>query len=76
MKFFDSRHSPLSATVFIYERKRKPYESRVVYYEDARAYANNPKWVHTGTLNPAAWIEYLLNHPEEREKHIEELFAK
>lgn len=64
-----------SRTVFVFESRLKPYRFVVVYDDDAKLYVNNPKrWAHTATLNPAPWIEYLLNHPEERTEQIEGLF--
>lgn len=68
-------NNDLSHTVFVYERKRKPYKSVVVYSDKAERYAKDKNWIHTATINPAAWIEYLLNHPKERLQQIEELFA-
>lgn len=67
----------LAHTVFVFESRLKPYRSVVVYDDDAKPYADNPKrWAHTATLNPAAWMEYLLNHPGERERQIEDLFSR
>ena len=63
----------LGAAVFVYESTRRPYQSRAVFTGEAIAYLNKPGWRHTATLNPAAWIEYLLNHPDEREKQIESI---
>ena len=30
-------------------------------------------WKHTATLEPAVWIEHLMNNPAERAKQIESL---
>ena len=63
----------LTATVFVYQQRRKPYRTRCVYLNDAHGLDRDKAWQHTATLNPAVWIEYLLNHPGEREKLIEEM---
>jgi hypothetical protein len=64
------------AVVFVFELKRKPHTCKAVYFEDAGTLANDKDYRHIGTLNPAAWIEYLLNHPKLRAAHIADLRAK
>lgn len=65
------RPQNLAATVFVFESTSKPYTTHVCYLDQASCYADNPKWKHTATIDPARWIEHLLNHPEDRDKHIE-----
>ena len=65
------RPQNLAATVFVFEGTRKPYETRVVYLDQSSCYLDNPKWKHTATLDPAAWIEHLMNNPAERNEQIE-----
>lgn len=69
-----SRTPNSAATAFIYEHKRT-HESVCVYGPDAGHYTND-KWHHVATINPAAWIEYFLNHPHERKQQIEDLCYK
>lgn len=71
-----SRPQNLAATVFVFERTKRPYTTHVVYLDQASCYTDHPGWNHTATLDPAAWIEWLMNHPKEREKHTEELMAR
>lgn len=70
------RPQNLAATVFVFERTKRPYKTHVVYHEQAWCFVDHPGWKHTATLDPAAWIESLMNHPQEREKRIEELMAR
>ena len=70
-----SRTPNLDAMAFVYEHKRT-HESVCVHGADAGHYAGHKNWHHTATINPAAWIEYLLNHPKERKEWIEELCWK
>ena len=70
------RPQNLGATVFVFERTRRPHTTHVVYLDQASCYTDHPGWKHTATLDPAAWIEWLMNHPQEREKQIEELMAR
>jgi len=65
-----------AAVVYVFELKRKPHTCKAVYPEDAGILANDKDYWHIGTLNPAAWIEYLLNHPKLRAAHIADLLAK
>jgi hypothetical protein len=70
------RPQNLAATVFVFESTSKPLTSHVVYLDQASFYTGNPKWNHTATLDPAEWIECLLNHPTVRTKHIEGVMHK
>jgi hypothetical protein len=70
------RPQNLAATVFVFERTKRPYKTHVVYLEQAWCYVNQPGWKHTATLDPAAWIESFINHPQERDRRIEELMAR
>ena len=64
----------LAHAVWVFEARRRPYKSVAVYSDAARHYANNrEQWRHITTLNPAAWIEYLLKHPDDRDREIEKL---
>jgi len=67
------RTNNLAATVFVFESTRKPYQTHVVYLDQASCYVDHPGWKHTATLEPAVWIEHLMNNPAEREKHIESI---
>jgi len=67
------RPNNLAATVFVFESTRKPYQTHVVYLDQASCYVDHPGWKHTATLEPAVWIEHLMNNPAEREKHIESI---
>ena len=67
------RTNNLAATVFVFESTRKPYQTHVVYLDQASCYVDHPGWKHTATLEPAVWIEHLMNNPAEREKQIESL---
>ena len=67
------RTNNLAATVFVFESTRKPYQTHVVYLDQASCYVDRPGWKHTATLEPAVWIEHLMNNPAEREKQIESL---
>ena len=69
-----SRTPNPAAIAFVYEHART-HES-VVYGADAGHYAGHNDWHHVATINPAGWIEYLLNHPRERTKLVEELCWK
>lgn len=60
----------IESVVFVYQQTGKPYRTKCVYYDDP---IPGKGWVHTGTIQPAAWIERLLNRPEQRQKQIEEL---
>lgn len=70
-----SRRRPqnLAATVFIFQSTRKPFTTHAVYLDQASDYVGHPGWRHTATLEPALWIEHLLNHPGDREEHIERI---
>jgi hypothetical protein len=59
--------------VFVFERKKRPHTTHAVYLDQASLYTDHPEWHHTATLDPAAWIEYLMNHPKERQQLIEGL---
>ena len=65
------RPQNLAATVFVFESTRKPYTTHVVYLDQASCYTDNPKWKHTATLDPAIWIEHLMNNPQQRQEQIE-----
>ena len=65
------RPQNLAATVFVFESTRKPHETHVVYLDQASCYVDHPKWKHTATLDPAAWIEHLMNNPAGRNDQIE-----
>ena len=67
------RTNNLAATVFVFESTRKPYQTHVVYLDQASCYVDHPGWKHTATLEPAVWIEHLMNNPAEREKQIESI---
>ena len=67
------RTNNLAATVFVFEGTRKPHETHVVYLDQASCYVDHPGWKHTATLEPAVWIEHLMNNPADREKQIESL---
>lgn len=60
----------LEAVVFVYVSKRKPFRTEVVYLEEAKEYSDSSKWHHVATLDPAAWIENLANHPEDQRKQL------
>ena len=62
----------LDSVVFVYQQTRKPYRTKCVYTDDPQP---DKGWKHTGTLDPAKWIEHLLNHPHERQKQIESISA-
>jgi hypothetical protein len=70
------RPQNLSATVFIFERKSKPFTTHAVYIDQASYYTNHPEWNHVATIEPAMWIENLLNNPKSREQNIESLCHK
>ena len=57
------RPQNLAATVFIFERKTKPFTTHAVYLDMASCY-------------PAMWIENLLNNPTDKEQQIESLCHK
>jgi len=59
-----------AATVCVFKCTQKPYETHVVYFNQASCYLDNPKWKHTLTLTPAAWIKHLLNNPAKRKQQI------
>lgn len=63
----------LAETVFVFESTRKPYQTHVVYLDQASCYVDHPGWKHTATLEPSVWIEHLMNNPAERAKQIESL---
>ena len=60
----------LRAIVFVYQQTRRPHKSRCVHISQP---SPGPGWRHTATIDPALWLEYLLNNPRERERHIETL---
>lgn len=68
-----NRPQNLAATVFVFERARAPFTTHCVYIDQASSYTNHADWRHTATLDPAAWLEWLMNHPAERAKQIESL---
>lgn len=68
-----NRPQNLSATVFVFERVRAPYITHCVYLDQAKHYLSEPAWHHVATLDPAYWLEWLMNHPDERASHIEKL---
>ena len=70
------RPQNLAATVFVFESIRKPYKTHVVYLDQASYYVDNPKWKHTATLDPALWIEHLVNNPKKRNEQIEYICYK
>ena len=43
----------LAETVFVFESTRKPYQTHVVYLDQASCYVDHPGWKHTATLEPA-----------------------
>jgi hypothetical protein len=64
----------LNATVFVFESVSKPYKTRAVYINETNKYINNSKWKHTATIDPAKWIESLMNHSEkERNLQVENI---
>lgn len=67
------RPQNLAATVFVFESTRKPYQTHVVYLDQASCYVDHAGWKHTATLDPAVWIEHLMNNPAERQKQIESI---
>lgn len=60
----------IDSVVFVYQQKRKPYMNVCIYSDDPQP---DKGWKHTGTIDPAKWIEHLLNKPEDRQKHIESI---
>jgi hypothetical protein len=56
--------------ILVYQSRRWPYKS-ICRTEAECADELNPIWKHVATIDAATWIEYLLNNPAEREKHIE-----
>jgi hypothetical protein len=67
------RTQNLAATVFVFQNKRKPFVFHVVYLDQAVFYHDNPEWHLLSTLDPAAWIENILNHPSGADKQIERI---
>jgi len=65
---------PVEGIVFVYESTRKPYRTLCVYLGEKPIDRN--RWTHVATIDPAAWIENLINNPKDRERHIEELMNK
>jgi len=43
--------------VFVYQRNN---EIKASYYEEAIHLEDDPEWEHIGTLEPAAYIQWLL----------------
>ena len=70
------RPENLAAVVFVFERSRPPFTKHCVYLDQASNYVDHKEWRHTATIDPAAWIECLLNHPREREDIIDGLRYK
>lgn len=58
--------------VFVYQLRRKPYTSKCVYVDNDSC-ATNKRYRHVATIDPASWIEFLLNS-KDKAKHIEELY--
>jgi len=58
--------------VLVYQLKKKPYISKCVYFENDK-HAMDEKYTHVATLDPARWIETLLNS-KDKNKLIEELY--
>jgi len=59
-----------AAITFVYQQTREPFKTKCVYMND-----EHPKkgWKHVATINPAAWIELLMNNPADRQLQIEQL---
>mgnify|MGYP001575832571 FL=1 len=59
----------LSKAVFVYQLKNKPYTSKCVYID----YGIDKRYRHVATIDPAWWIETLLNS-KDKMKAIENLY--
>ena len=62
----------LSKAVFVYQLRNKPYTSKCVYIEDDH-YGVDKRYRHIATIDPAWWIETLLNS-KDKMKAIENLY--
>jgi hypothetical protein len=67
------RPQNLAATVFVFTRVKFPHQTHCCYLDQASNYADHPAWKHTMTLDPAAWIEHLSNHANDRDNLFTEL---
>lgn len=67
------RENNIECIVLVYRKTRKPYRHRIVYAlsEDNKIRAGEK---HVATLDPAMWIQYLLNS-EDKLKAIEKLYV-
>jgi hypothetical protein len=75
MWIMTKRTQNLNAIAFVYEHKRTR-KSAVVYLDDVSQYDKRKDWVHTATIDPAAWIEHYLNNPQERQQQLESICFK
>lgn len=55
----------------VFRRQVKPWEIRCVYADQVRELDADREWQHLATLEPALWIEFLLNSQERRDAHID-----
>ena len=58
--------------IFVYQLKRKPYTSKCVHIEDDH-YGIDKRYRHIATIDPAVWLEGLLNS-NDKNNQIEELY--
>lgn len=70
MKHAKTTSRTISA-VLVFRQKVKPWDIRCVYVDQAREFDADPDWRHLATLEPAIWIEFLLNSQERRDAHID-----
>ena len=62
------------SVVFVYQYART-HKARCLYYYEVHGIQLKKRtpWKHVATLDPAAWIQYLLNNPDDRTNQIEGL---
>lgn len=65
----------VDSTAFVYE-SMITHETKVVYAGDSVNYTGRKDWRHIATIDPAVWIERLMNHPEEWNQMTEGLKFK
>jgi hypothetical protein len=64
----------IASTVFVYVN-RNTSKVKILSFDDAKEFQEttgflNGTWSHTATINPARWIECLLNNPEDMTRQI------
>lgn len=67
--------STIRHAILVYQSVRKPYKSKCVYLDDCVEGLDKKKWRFVASIEPAQWIEYLLNVSGERNKHVEGLMG-